>query len=264
MNNFIFGTYIPGTSFVHRMNPASKFLLSIFFIALTLIGNNWTYYLILFGLALVSTWATRISFKVIYHGIKPLLFIIVLTAIVQLLFDPRGLILLKMGPIAITKGGLYSSGMVFFRFLLIIIISTILTLSTPSIELANGIRIILSPLSYLKIPVNVISLMISMALRFIPTLYRELKIIIKAQQARGVIFRSGLLMKRMKRIAALIVPLLFSSFERARKLSYAMLSRGYQTNKSRTQLRQSHVSYRDVFAWIMYLVFGVVEIMVRR
>ncbi|QBP17853.1 energy-coupling factor transporter transmembrane component T family protein [Acetilactobacillus jinshanensis] len=261
MNSFIFGEYIPGSSPVHRMNPASKLLLCVLFIIMTLISSHWIDYAELSILIIISFVMCHISFQVIYRGIKPLLLIILFTAILQLFFDPAGKLIWGLGPIKITEGGLSSSAFVFCRFLLIILISTLLTLSTPPTKLANGIRVILNPFRKLKLPVDIISLMISVALRFIPTLYKELRTIIKAQRSRGMIFRSGSLSDRVKKMAMLIIPLLFSSFEQARKLSYAMLSRGYQTNIRRTQINESSFTKLDGIAWAIYLFFGALEIM---
>ena len=253
MDDFILGKYIPGSSPIHKMNPSSKLLLSVFFVVVVLLSNEWRGNLLLLALILMTIKAAQVPLIVLYRGLKPLLFIILLPTFLQLIFSPNGEVIWQCGPLSLTRGGIVNSWLVLFRFSLIIIVSALLTLSTPPMDLAEGLKKVLRPLRLVKMPVNTISLMISIALRFIPTLNDELRMIVKAQKARGMDFKSGNLIQRSKKIVSLLIPLLFSAFNHAQKLSYAMISRGYQGDQ-RSHYRVYSWHLRDVIIWSIYIV----------
>lgn len=254
MSGFIFGKYIPGNSAIHRMNPNSKLLLSVFFIVITLLSNEWRGNLLLLVLILMTMKLTKIPLMILYHGLKPLLIVILIPTLLQLIFSPNGRVIYQWGPFYLTSGGLVDSWLVGVRFTLIIMMSALLTLSTPPMDIAESLKRILLPLKYVRVPVNTISLMISIALRFIPTLTDELRIIVKAQRARGMDFKAGNLGQRARKMAGLLIPLLFSAFNHAQKLSYAMISRGYQNGSQRSHYRVYSWHGCDFVIWSAYIL----------
>ncbi|UQS85729.1 energy-coupling factor transporter transmembrane protein EcfT [Apilactobacillus apisilvae] len=260
MNNFIFGRYLPLGSFVHKMNPAVKIFLCFYLVILVFLANNFFSYLsmILFVSSLI--FCTKTPLKLFIRGIIPLIWIIIFTIIIQLIFSSGGEIIYKLWFIRITNLGVHNAIFLFFRFLLIISISTALTITTSPLEIADGISILLKPLKKLKFPVETFSLMISISLRFVPTLNDEVKTIMDAQRSRGVDFGSGGLIKRIKSFVPLLIPLFVSAFKHADNLSVAMEARGYQINQKRTHYNSYHFNYIDALSilfsiLIMFLLF---------
>lgn len=253
MSKFIFGRYLPLDSVVHRLDPRNKLALSFCYIILVFLANNWLSYLLLIALTLGAIWASKIRLGFFLRGIRPLIWLIIFTVILQVLFSPTGgQVYWHWAFINITQFGLINAGYIFIRFLLIIMMSTLLTLSTQPLDIATGLASLMTPLRWVKVPVDTLAMMLSIALRFVPTLMDEAQKIMNAQRARGVDFGAGGLLKQAKSLIPLMVPLFMSAFNRAEDLSTAMEARGYQDSEHRTQYRVLTWQRRDTVTWLIF------------
>ena len=262
-SSMILGRFLPGHSFVHRLDPRLKLLLSIYLITLVLFANNvWTYGL-LFGLLFSLVALTKISFSFFFRGLKSLIWLILFTVCLQVFFSTGSTSYWHFGIINVTKEGIILAVFTFCRFLLIVFFSTILTLTTSPLALADACENMLAPLKVFKVPAHEIALMLSIALRFIPTLLDEAVTIVNAQKARGVDFNSGSLIKRAKAMLPIFIPLLVSSFKRAEQLADAMEARGYQSNIHRTSYRKLQWQKLDTYAVLIMVIFTIIFILCR-
>ncbi|ATU71201.1 energy-coupling factor transporter transmembrane protein EcfT [Levilactobacillus brevis] len=264
MSNFIFGRYLPLDSVVHRLDPRAKLMLSFCYIIVVFLANNIWSYAILIAFTVGAILASKISLGFFLKGIRPLLWLIVFTVVLQLLFSPAGgHTYFHWAFINITQDGLINAGYIFVRFLLIIMMSTLLTLSTQPLDIATGLASLMKPLRWVKVPVDTLAMMLSIALRFVPTLMDEATKIMNAQRARGVDFGEGSLFKQAKSLIPLMVPLFMSAFNRAEDLSTAMEARGYQDSEHRSQYRILTWQRRDTVTWLLFLL-GFVAILIFR
>lgn len=255
MSNFIFGRYLPLESVVHRLDPRNKLLLSFCYIILVFMANNLVSYALIIGFTVGAILASKISLGFFLKGIRPLLWLIVFTVVLQLLFSPAGgHVYFHWAFVNITQFGLINSGYIFIRLLLIIMMSTLLTLSTQPLDIATGLASLMKPLRWIRVPVDTLAMMLSIALRFVPTLMDEANKIMNAQRARGVDFGEGGLLKQAKSLIPLMVPLFMSAFNRAEDLSIAMEARGYQDSEHRSQYRILTWQRRDTITWIIFVV----------
>ncbi len=254
MSNFIFGRYLPGESWIHKMSPQSKLLLCFFFVLTVFFANNvWTYGLlvvVMLGIILLS----GVSISYFIKGIRPLIWLIIFTVLLQILFSSGGTPIWNWGPFSITDESLINGGYIFIRFLLIIMISTVLTLTTTPLAIADGVRTILKPLKYVRFPVETLALMLSIALRFVPTLMDELETIMNAQRSRGVDFGSGSIVKRVKSAVPLLVPLFSGAITHAENLSTAMEARGFADSEHRSKYRVYHWQGKDTITWLFMII----------
>ncbi|MFT8616806.1 MAG: energy-coupling factor transporter transmembrane component T, partial [Lentilactobacillus hilgardii] len=197
-------------------------------------------------------------------GIRPLIWLIIFTVLLQILFSSGGRVLWHFGPFSVTNESLINGGFIFMRFLLIIMISTVLTLTTTPLAIADGVQTILKPLKKVKFPVDTLALMLSIALRFVPTLMDEMETIMNAQRARGVDFGSGSLKHRVKAAVPLLVPLFTGAINHAENLSTAMEARGFSDSEHRTKYRQYRWQVKDTISWLVFLAIGAVVIFIRK
>ncbi len=254
MDKLIFGRYIPGTSWIHRLDPRAKLLATMFFIMIIFLANNWQTYLLLLLFTLLAVKLTDIKFSFFINGVKPMIWLILFTVVLQVLFTSGGETYFQWGPIMVTSQGLLNGVFIFCRFVLIIFMSTLLTLTTMPLSLTDAIEYLLRPLTKLKVPVYEIALMLSIALRFVPTLMDETEKIMNAQRARGVDFGEGNIFQQMKAIVPLLIPLFVSSFNRAEELATAMEARGYQGGEGRTKYRQLQWQTSDTIVMLTFAV----------
>jgi len=254
MNKFIIGRYMPGNSIVHRLDARVKLATGFYFIGVLMLVNHYQAYFILALYSLILVRLTGISLRFFLKGIKPLLQIIIFTVVLQLLFSRGGVVYFEFGPFVITRNGLLNGASVFFRFTLTTIMSTVISLTTRPIDLTDGIEFLLTPLKLLKISVQDIAIMLSIALRFIPTLIDEAARIMKAQQSRGVEFGEGNIFQQMRLLIPVFLPLFIGSFYRAEELANALDVRGYQGNKKRTKYRMQKWHSRDTLYLLSYLL----------
>ena len=257
------GQYVPGDSFIHKLDPRTKILLSVLFIAcLFLIDKFVGYTLILAYLAAIIIIA-KIPLRFIFNGLKPIFLLVVLTAILNI-FMVKGTadtLLFKAGIFSVYTEGLNIAGLMAIRLILLIVGTSLLTLTTSPIELTDGIEKLLKPIG--KEMAHELAMMMTIALRFIPTLIDETDKIMKAQKARGADFESGGIIKKAKSLIPLLVPLFISSFRRADELAMAMEARGYRGGNGRTRMKELKFTSRDIVASVIFLLLILWCIIVR-
>jgi energy-coupling factor transport system permease protein len=263
MNSMIIGKYVPGNSLIHRMDSRSKLIMIFLFVFIVFLANNALTYLLLGLFTVVIVLLTKLPVNFLLKGLKPVLWIILFTFILHLLVTKEGDILLDLGFLRIYEEGLKQGIFISFRFLFLILMTTILTLTTTPIEITDGMESLLAPFKKLRLPVHELALMMSISLRFIPTLMEETDKILKAQMARGVDFTSGPIKNRIKAIVPLLVPLFISAFKRAEELATAMEARGYRGGEGRTKLRQLKWKFLDTSVISLLVVLGLVLIYLR-
>lgn len=259
----LIGRYIQGESFVHRLDPRTKLLASFYFILIVFLANSWWGYLALLLYAFLVIYLTGISMRYFLKGIRPMLWIILFTVVFQLFFTTGGTVYFQWKIIRITSVGVTNAAYIFMRLVLIITMSTVLTLTTSPIELTNGIEHLLRPLSRFGFPSHEIALMLSIALRYVPTLMDEAEKIMNAQRARGVEFDEGSLIQRIKSLIPILVPLFISAFNRADEMAIAMEARGYRGGEGRTQYRQLQYTRRDTLAYLSLIMLTGVLLFIR-
>lgn len=264
MDKLIFGRYIPGDSLIHKLDPRAKLMGSMYFIGIIFLANNWQAYALLFFFTLFVISLSKIKLSFFVNGVKPLIWLILFTVILQVLFTGGGTIYFSWGPITVSQEGLLNGLYIFCRFVLIIFMSTLLTLTTMPLSLTDAIEFLLRPLLALKVPVYEIALMLSIALRFVPTLMDETEKIMNAQRARGVDFGEGNVFQQMKAIVPLLIPLFVSSFNRAEELATAMEARGYQGGEGRSKYRLLKWEMRDTLVIVVYAFVTVGLIFLRK
>jgi len=245
LQNFAIGQYVPRDSFVHRLDPRSKLLFLIFFALVVFWANNWLSYGLLLCFLLIVILASRIPGSYLLRGLKPVWFLIVFTVVLHLLVTKGGTVYVQWGWFSIEQAGVQQAIYMAFRLGALVTIGALLTLTTKPMDLTDGLERLLSPLKRFNVPVHELALMLSIALRFIPTLLEETDKIMKAQKARGVDFETGPLLKRAKHMIPIVIPLFIGAFRRAEELALAMEARGYRGGEGRTRLRQLRLSWRD-------------------
>ena len=255
MDKLILGRYIPGNSIIHRLDPRSKLLAMFLFILLIFWANNLVTNLLLFVFSLVLL--SKVPLKFFLKGIQSMVFIIAFTTLFQLFLTSGGATIFQFAFIRITEAGLSQAGIIFSRFILIIFFSTLLTLTTTPLSLSDAVESLLKPLKVFKVPAHEIGLMLSMSLRFVPTLMDDTTRIMNAQRARGVDFGEGKLVQKVKSIIPILIPLFASSFKRADALAIAMEARGYNGGEGRTRFRRLAWKRNDSLAIISLLILGV-------
>lgn len=237
LDKLLLGRYLQGDSFIHRLDPRTKFLATFLFIIIVFLANNWLTYFILAIFTMLALLASKIPMSFFWNGVKPLLWVILFTVVLQMLFTTGGDVYFEWYFIKITSYGVINAIFIFLRFMFIIFISTLMTLTTPPLQIADAMESIMKPLGKIGVPVHEIALMLSIALRFVPTLMDEAQKIMNAQRARGVDFGEGNLFEQMKAIIPILIPLFVSSFNRAEDLATAMEARGYQGGTGRSKYR---------------------------
>ena len=237
LDKLLLGRYLQGDSFIHRLDPRTKFLATFVFIIIVFLANNWLTYFILAVFTLIALFASKIPMSFFWNGVKPLLWVILFTVVLQMVFTTGGEVYIEWAFIKITSYGVINAIFIFLRFMFIIFISTLMTLTTPPLQIADAMESIMKPLGKIGVPVHEIALMLSIALRFVPTLMDEAQKIMNAQRARGVDFGEGNLFEQMKAIIPILIPLFVSSFNRAEDLATAMEARGYQGGTGRSKYR---------------------------
>lgn len=260
ISDITLGQYFPGFSVLHKLDPRTKLILAALFIVTVFLANNPFAFLVLFALSFVLVLVSRISFKVILKGLKPVIFILIFTAFLNVfLTKGKGEPLVDWGFLKIFEEGIVRAVFMAIRVIILIMGSSLLlTYTTSPISLTDGLESLLSPLKKIKVPVHSFAMMMSIALRFIPTLVEETDKIMNAQKSRGADFSSGGLIKRAKALIPILVPLFISAFKRADELAIAMECRCYRGDYKRTKMVKLTYKLRD-FLWIGFfaVVLGV-------
>lgn len=244
LKDITLGQYFPGNSLLHRFDPRSKILFTVLFIAAIFLCKGLVSYGITLLILLMMIGISKVQPRVFLKGMKPVVFIVVCTAILNL-FYTSGTVLWSWGILKITEEGIWKAGFMVLRILMLIACTLLLTYTTSPILLTDGLEKLLRPLKKLHFPVHELSMMMSIALRFIPTLIQETDKIISAQKARGADFDNGNLIQKAKALIPILIPLFISSFRRAEELAIAMECRCYHGDEGRTSLRQLRYAGRD-------------------
>ena len=263
MEKMIFGRYIPGDSFVHKLDPRSKLLFVFAFIVVVFLANNVITYAILLALTLFVVVLSKIRLYFLINGLKPVIFLMVFTLVLHLLMTKGGAVLLDLGFVKIYEDGLRQGVFISLRFLVLVFMTSILTLTTSPISITDGLETLLNPFKRFKLPVHELALMMSISLRFIPTLMDETDKFMKAQMARGADLSAGPIKDRLKAVVPLLVPLFVSAFKRAEDLATAMEVRGYRGGEGRTKYRQLKWTARDTISLVLLVVVAVILFMLR-
>lgn len=264
LNSMIIGRYIPIDSFVHRLDPRAKLLATFFYLIIVFLANNWQTYLILAIFVLMGVALSKIPLRYFIRGVRPMLVLILITVLLQVFFTYGETVYWQWGILVLSREGIINGIFIFLRFMLIIFMSTLLTLTTTPIELTDAIEFVLRPLKVINVPVHAIALMLSIALRFVPTLMDETQKIMNAQRSRGVDFSEGNVMQRMQNIVPLLVPLFVASFNSALDLAVAMEARGYSGDEKRTRFRELTWSGADTMVMLACLVLLILILFLRQ
>ena len=254
--DIIIGQYVPGNSILHRLDPKIKIILTLVYIVMLFLIRSPLSYAAFAVMTAALVLMTRINIRFFLKGLRPMLFIIVFTAVINLLFTPgEALISLRVlrWTLSITAEGVQMAAVMFYRLILLVTGTSILTLTTSPLMLTDGIEKLLTPLTVIKVPAHEIAMMMTIAIRFIPTLAEETDKIQKAQTARGADFSSKNLIKRVKAMIPLLVPLFVSAFRRADELATAMDARCYNGGKNRTRMRESKIDGTDIGCAAIYI-----------
>ncbi len=254
LENITIGQYIKGNSVLHRMDPRTKIIgVLLLMIALFLV-NHW-YGLVFMGVAVFTVLKiSHVPIGYYVKGVRPLLFIIIFTALVQMFLTP-GHVIWQWRFLHLTEEGLHLAGFMCSRLVLLVLITSVLTLTTTPISLTDAIETLLTPAKKIGIPAHELAMMMTIALRFIPTLIDETDKIIKAQTARGAVFDQGSLLKRAKALLPVLVPLFLSAIKRADELSMAMEARCYHGGEGRTRLHE--LTYQSI-DYVTFVIMGII------
>ena len=255
LKDITLGQYFPGDTVVHRLDPRTKLILVIVFIAALFLAVDWIGYAVMFAVTALCVRVSKIKLKSLLKGLKPLIFIILLTGILNLFYTKEGTVLFDWWIFTVTTGGIKRAFLMVVRIMLLVCGTLLLTYTTSPLALTDGLEMLLNPLKKIKVPVHEMSMMMSMALRFIPTLIEETDKIMSAQKARGADFSTGKLTERAKALLPLLVPLFVSSFRRADELAVAMESRCYHGGEGRTRMKTLRLARRD---WLAFLAGALV------
>ena len=260
LNDVTFGQYYPTKSFVHKADPRIKLLALIAYIVALFLANNFYSLLLGFVVLVAAVIASRVPLGSVLRSVKAIIFLLIFTAVLNLFFHGGEHLLVEWWIIKIYREGVIFTVFFILRLFFIVMGSALLTLTTSPVELTDGIESLLTPLKWIRFPVHELALIMSIALRFIPTLIDETNRIISAQKARGADFESGNIFKRIKAIVPILIPLLISAFRRAEELGDAMDARCYSGSKNRTKYKKLKFGWRDLIIFILYagLITGVV------
>ena len=250
LKDITLGQFFPGNSVVHRMDPRTKLLFLVVYIAALFTASNWFSYGAVFVFLTFVILISRIPLKAIVRGMKPLVFILVFTGILNIFFTAGETVLVSFWKIKITQEGIIRAVFMMARILMLITGTFLLTYTTSPIALTDGLEALLKPLKVIKFPVHELSMMMCIALRFIPTLIEETDKIMSAQKARGADFETGNLFKRVGALIPILVPLFISAFRRADELATAMECRCYQGGEGRTKMKLLRFHRCDIWAFL--------------
>ena len=267
MKNIALGRYLPLDSFVHKLDPRIKIMATMFFmIAVFLVGGDHPFYAyaLLFGVMFITTLASKLTISYILKAMKPMMFMILFLSVINIFAYRSGEVLITIGKFNIYMDALYNTLFIIFRLVLMIMITTLLTATTAPLDLTLGIEDLLSPFKRIGVPAHEIAMMISIALRFIPTLIEDTQRIMDAQASRGVDFDEGKLKEKILGIVSLIIPLFVSAYHRAEDLADAMEARGYSPGKERTRYKQLKIKWLDLVVLAFSVVLCVVVFYVGR
>lgn len=260
LKDITLGQFFPGNSVIHRLDPRTKLILLFGYIVALFTANGWVSYVLLLVSLILTIKVSTISPKAILRGMKPLAMILIFTAVLNLFYTDGGTVLVKFWVITITTGGVERAIFMVARILMLICATFLLTYTTSPIALTDGLESLMNPLKKLHVPVHELSMMMCIALRFIPTLIEETDKIMNAQKARGADFETGSILDRAKALIPILVPLFISAFRRADELATAMECRCYQGGEGRTKMKLLHYRRNDFQSFAICLALIIVVI----
>lgn len=257
MNDLVFGKYIPIDSLIHRLDPRAKLIALFIMIAAVFIPTSWYAFLLIGVVLLIALFLAKIGIRMIVKSFKPMMFMIIFLLVINCLTIKTGDVLFNIGTFAIYHDAVFNTLFVVVRLMLMITITTLLTATTKPLDLTLGIEWLLKPFELLHLPTHEIAMMVSIALRFIPTIIEETMRIMNAQKSRGVDFENGSISKKAVAILSLIVPLFSVAFERAYELADAMEARGFTPGAKRTRYHVLKFKFLDfVFILLSLSILG--------
>lgn len=257
-----FGQYFPGDSLLHKMDPRMKIVLMILLMVSIFLCNNYVSLALVFALTVSLVLISKIKAKIVFKSLKPLAIIIILTSVINLFYG-TGNVVIELGSVKITDGGLNNALFMSMRVILLIVQGLMLTYTTTPTSLTDAIESLMKPLRVIRIDTHSIAMTMTIALRFIPTLFEEVNKIMSAQKSRGADMESGGLLKRAKAVVPIIIPLFISSFRRANDLADAMECRCYRGGDGRTKMNVMHLQSRDYASLVAIVIYFAVVICTR-
>ena len=263
LKDITLGQFFPGDTVVHRLDPRTKLITLIVYIVALFLAKNWASYLVIFLVLAGASALARIRPRTLMSGMKPLIFIVIFTGLLNLLYG-SGEPLAQFWIFRITAAGIHNAIFMVLRIMLLVCGTFLLTYTTSPLSLTDGLEKLLNPLKKLRFPVHELAMMMSIALRFIPTLIEETDKIMSAQKARGAAFDTGKLTERAKALLPLLVPLFVSAFRRADELATAMECRCYHGGEGRTRMKQLHFTRLDYVTLALFALVLAVVIVLRR
>ncbi len=251
LKDITLGQYFPGNSVIHRLDPRTKLIMVVVYIVALFTAGGIVSYGLMLAFLLTCIYLSKIPVNAFVKGMKPLVFILVFTGVLNLFFTQDGNVLVSFWVITITDNGIIRAIMMLARILMLITGTFLLTYTTSPIALTDGLESLLGPLKKIKVPVHELSMMMCIALRFIPTLIEETDKIMSAQKARGADFETGKLMDRVKALVPILVPLFISAFRRADELATAMECRCYHGGEGRTKMKLLRYKRVDLLTFVL-------------
>jgi len=264
LKDITLGQYFPGSTLIHKLDPRTKLILTVLYIVVLFLAANALSYAAVILFLVVSIRLSKIRTKAIFSGLKPLLILILLTAVLNLFYTKGEHLLVQVWKLKIYREGIFTAVAMALRIMLLVTGTLLLTYTTSPLQLTDGLESLLNPLKKLHLPIHELSMMMSIALRFIPTLIEETDKIMSAQKARGADFESGNLIQKAKAMLPLLVPLFISAFRRADELATAMESRCYHGGEGRSKMKVLSMQRRDWMALLSGVLLFVLVIFMRR
>ncbi|MBU5438612.1 energy-coupling factor transporter transmembrane protein EcfT [Tissierella sp. MSJ-40] len=262
LKDITIGQYFPGDTIIHKLDPRIKIIIIALFITSLFFINTFFPYVFILIFILLAIRLSKVPVKIVLKGLKPLFFIIFITFAINV-FMTKGEVLFQIGPLTVTKEGISQAVFMALRLIFLITGTSLLTLTTSPISLTDGIEKLLSPFKKIGLPAHELAMMMTIALRFIPTLLEETDKIMKAQMARGADFESGNILNRAKNLVPLLVPLFINAFRRADELATAMEARCYRGGDNRTRLNELKLKRHDIIALVSTTFFFAFIISIR-
>lgn len=264
MRDVAFGQYYPKDSFIHKLDPRTKLIISIVYIVAIFLCNNYYTYAACFAFLIIMVLGSQIPVKSVLKTVKAVIVVVIITVIINILFYTEGEhVYFSWWKIAITDGGLIFASKMAMRLLFLVIATSLVTLTTTPMNLTDGLESLMTPLKWIKFPVHDVAIIMSIALRFIPSFMEEIDKIMMAQKARGAAFDNGGLVKRAKALLPVLIPLFVSAFRRADELAMALDARCYNATDKRTKMKKLTFTYRDIVAFIFAAAFLTAVILLR-
>jgi energy-coupling factor transport system permease protein len=257
LTDITIGQYFPGDSIVHRLDPRIKIIITIILITALFLIARFIGFAIFLGFITLMVFVAELPIKKIIKGLKPIFFLVLLTLFLHIFLTKGGEVLWQWRFISIEEKGLYTGLFMVSRIMLLITFTSLLTLTTSPLQLTDGIEYLLKPFKRFGVPASELAMMMTISLRFIPTLLEEADKIMKPQKSRGADFESGSIIKRAKNLIPLLVPLFISSFRRADELALAMESRCYRGGEGRTRLHELAMERKDIIALAIVIIFAI-------